>query len=344
MFVPVVNKNNKPLMPTTPSRAHKWILSKRATFFWKKGVFCIRMNSDVEENIQVIVCGIDPGSKREGYSVKSEHHTYINVLSGTPQKVKESVEQRRTMRRARRFRNTRYRASRFSNRKKSKLPPSTKSRWQLKLRLSKWLLQIFPIESFIVEDISAKTKKGAKKWNKSFSPLEVGKYWFYKELSELGKVITKEGWETKELRDSLGLKKNKSKLADKFECHNVDSWVLANWYVGGHTAPDNTEITKIVPLQFHRRQLHALQCSKGGKRREYGSTRSMGFKRGSLVKHNKYGLCYVGGTSKGRISVHDLSSGERISQNVRVEDCIFKTYLSFRKEEVVDSSTGAKAP
>jgi hypothetical protein len=332
MLVPVVNKNNKPLMPTNSSRAKKWILSGRATFFWKKGVYCIRMNSDVQENIQPVACGIDPGSKREAYSVKSAYHTYLNVLSDTPQKVKEKVEQRRIMRRARRFRNTRYRPSRFNNRKKSRLPPSTKSRWQLKLRLVAWLLSILPIEAFVVEDISAETKKGARKWNSSFSPLEVGKHWFYKELAKLGEVITKEGWETAQLREDLGLKKSSAKLSDKFECHNIDSWVLANWYTGGHTAPDNKEIVKMIPLQFHRRQLHALQCSKGGKRREYGSTRSMGFKRGSLVKHNKYGLCYVGGTSKGRISVHDLSSGERISQNVKIEDCVFKTYLSFRKE------------
>ena len=328
--VPVANKNNKPLMPTRSSRARKWILSKRATPFWKKGIYCIRMNSDVKENIQVIACGIDPGSKREGYSVKSEHHTYVNVLSDTPQDVKESVEQRKNMRRARRFRKTRYRKARFNNRTKPKLPPSTKSRWQLKLNIAMWLQHILPITVFVVEDICAKTKKGAKKWNKSFSPLEVGKHWFYKELSKLGTVITKEGWETAQLRKDLKLEKSKSKLADTFECHNVDSWVLANWYVGGHTIPDNTEIVKIVPLKFHRRQLHALQCSKGGKRREYGGTRSMGLKRGSLVKHKKYGLCYVGGTSKGRISVHDLNSGKRISRSVKVEDCEFKTYLSFR--------------
>lgn len=37
----------------------------------------------------------------------------------------------------------------------------------------------------------------------------------------------------------------------------------------------------------------------------------MGLKRGSLVKHVKHGLCYVGGTSKGRISLHDMT-GKRL--------------------------------
>jgi hypothetical protein len=43
----VVSKDNKPLMPTTIYRATKWIKSRRATGFYKKGIFCIRMNEEV---------------------------------------------------------------------------------------------------------------------------------------------------------------------------------------------------------------------------------------------------------------------------------------------------------
>jgi hypothetical protein len=43
-FVPVVDKDNKPLMPTIPARAKRWIESRKATPFWKKGVFCVRLN------------------------------------------------------------------------------------------------------------------------------------------------------------------------------------------------------------------------------------------------------------------------------------------------------------
>jgi hypothetical protein len=35
------------------------------------------------------------------------------------------------------------------------------------------------------------------------------------------------------MRDTLGLKKTKKKMADVFEAHCVDSWVLANAIVGG---------------------------------------------------------------------------------------------------------------
>jgi hypothetical protein len=70
--------------------------------------------------------------------------------------------------------------------------------------------------------------------------------------------------------------------------------------------------------------------SKGGKRRLYGSTRSLGFRRGSLVQHNKLGVCYVGGTSKNSISLHSLETGKRLSQNIVPGDCKFRCYLGWR--------------
>lgn len=331
-FVPVVNSKNEPLMPTTLLRAKRWIASKKATPFWKKGVFCVRLNIEPSDNQKQEICvGIDPGSKREAYTVKSESHTYLNVLTETPDHVKDAVETRRHNRKSRRFRNCRRRQPRFNNRRGEFLPPSTKARWQFKINQCKWLRKMFPITHYAIEDVSAVTKKGQKKWNKSFSLLQNGKKWFYQEISKLGILHTKEGWETKELRDELGLKKFGSKLADKFECHNVDSWVLANWCVGGHIKPDNKEIIKIIPLRFHRRQLHYLQPDKNGVRKNYGGTRSLGFKRGSLVKHGKHGLCYVGGTMNGRISLHNLSDGKRITQKSKIEDCKFMTYLPFRR-------------
>lgn len=280
-FVPVVNLENKPLMPTTLLRAKRWILSKKATPFWKKGVFCVRLNIPSKEEKQEIAVGVDPGSKKEAFSVKSDSHTYLNIQASAVTWVKDAVEARRNARRTRRFRNTPFRKPRF-NKAKGGLTPSTKARWQWKFRILNWLYKIFPISMVVVEDIKAKTK-GQPKWDKSFSPLEVGKKWFYDQIPNLE---LKQGWETKELRDKLGLHKSKSKLSNSFDAHCVDSWVLANWYVGGHKIPDNKEILLAEPMQFHRRQLHSFQF-KAGVRRNYGGTRSMGFKRGSLVKHKK---------------------------------------------------------
>ena len=330
MFVPVVDISNNPLMPTTPSRAKRWVREKKATYFWKKGIFCVRLNIDPSDTkTQDIAVGIDPGSKREGITIKSEAHTYLNIQANAVDWVKDAVEVRRNMRRSRRFRNTPCRKNR-TNRSRSPFPPSTKARWQWKLRICNWLKKMFPITDFIVEDIKARNFKGAMKWNRSFSPLEVGKKWFYKEITKLGKLYIAQGYETKELRDSLDLKKSKNKLSDRFDAHCVDSWVLANHVVGGHLKPDNEKILKVIPLRFHRRQLHTLQPAKGGIRRPYGGTMSLGIKRGSLVRNSKYGLVYVGGVGKTGISLHSLKTNERVCRSAKVTDLKLITILTWR--------------
>ncbi|MCU0544002.1 MAG: RRXRR domain-containing protein [Oscillatoriaceae cyanobacterium Prado104] len=328
-------------MPTTPSRAKRWIKSGKATPFFKKGVFCVRLNVEPSHrNYQPVAVGVDPGSKREGFTVKSKSHTYLNVQTHAVDWVKDRVEVRRNMRRARRFRNTPCRQNRAHRLvKKQRLPPSTLARWQWKLRICKWLASIFPVTVFVVEDIKAKTWKNGRKWNMMFSPLEVGKQWFYTELSQIASYETRSGNDTYTLRQAWGLKKSQNKLSNKFDAHCVDSWVLANWYVGGHSVPDNTKLIEVVPLEFHRRQLHRLQHQAGHIRPRYGGTMSAGLKRGSVIKHPKYGFCYVGGwtlsptlkePTRKTISLHNINSGKRLTQNATPADCKFLSYNSWR--------------
>lgn len=331
MFVPVIDQANQPLMPTTPARARRWVKTGKATPFWKKGLWCVRLNQEPSARAtQPIAVGIDPGSKKEALAVKSAAHTYLNLQADTVKWVKDAVEVRQRMRRARRFRTTpcrQPRANRLCN--TQKLPPSTKARWQWKLRLCQWLTYLFPVTDFMVEDIKA-TTQGNRRWNRSFSPLEVGKGWFYQQLSTLASVQTRQGWETKTLRDALGLKKSKAKLAETFSAHCVDAWALAWAVVGGCTTPENTRLLCLTPLQWHRRQLHRLQPEPGGKRKPYGGTRSLGFTRGTLVQHPKYGLAVVGGTLDGRLSLHHRLTGKRLCQNARPTECRVRTMLRWR--------------
>ena len=272
MFVPVIDKNQKPLMPTKPSRARRWIKLGKATPFFNKGVFCVRLNVEPSDSqLDDVVAGVDPGSKKEAFTVKSAHHTYLNVQADAVTHVSKRIKARSEQRRGRRFRKCPYRKNRI-NRTQGSIPPSTRARWELKLRILNWLSKIYPISHVVVEDIKAWTRKGSKRWNSSFSPLEVGKQWFYDEIEKQWILFTKAGYETKQLRDRLGLNKSSNKKSDSFEAHCVDSWVLANWVVEGHDTPDNKDIVCIVPYQFHRRQLHRLQPSKGGKRHRYGGT------------------------------------------------------------------------
>lgn len=339
MFVPVVDKNQNPLMPTKPSRARRWIREGKATPFWKRGIFCVRLNVDPSDTeTQPIAVGIDPGSKKEGFTVKSDVHTYLNIQADAITWVKDAIGTRRNMRRSRRFRKTPCRKNRY-NRSRSPFPPSTKARWQWKLRLCQWLAKLFPIKCFVVEDSKAVTK-GKRRWDALFSPLQVGKAWFYQELGNLAKAETRQGFETAELRTQAGLKKSKKKLAETFDAHCVDSWVLANWWTGGHITPDNTDLLCITPLRFHRRQLHRLQPEKGGIRKPYGGTLSHGFKRGSLIKHAKFGLSYGGGFLKDRISLHSVVTGKRLTQHAKPSDCLFLSFNTWRTRFLPSLKTG----
>jgi hypothetical protein len=225
------------------------------------------------------------------------------------------------MRRTRRNRKTPCRQPR-QNRKRSKkkLPPSTRARWQWKLRLAVWLCQLFPVSVFVVEDIKV-TTRGKRRWDQSFSPLEVGKHWFYGELGKLAPVQTKQGYQTRELREQLGLKKTGKKLAEVWEAHCVDAWVLAHSAVGGEPKPDTTRLVCISPLNWHHRQLHRFEPEKRGKRKSYGGTLSLGIKRGTLVKHPKWGKAYVGGSMDGRLSLHNPQTGKRLTQAANVAEC-----------------------
>jgi hypothetical protein len=330
-------------MPCHPARARQLVRNGKALRRFNRGLFYIKLTQRSNGATQPIALGIDPGSRFEGFTVKSEVHTFENLNAEAVTWVKDAVETRRTLRRNRRNRKTPHRRCRSNRGVGFRLPPSTRARWGWKLRIANWLSKLFPISCFVVEDIKATTRKYkdayklfgqkdglAKRHNGSFSPLEVGKTWFYQELAKLGRVETRQGFETFEMRNSMGLKKLKDKASKGFYAHCVDSWTLANWFTGGHTKPDFERVRRITPLQFHRRQLHVQNPTEGGKRKPYGGTRSMGFTRGSLVKHTKKGLAYVGGTSNNRISLHDVATGKRLGQSFKPEDCVFLSFNTWR--------------
>ena len=318
-MVPVLNKNKKPLMPCSEKRARKLLEKCKAKPYWFKGQFCIILQQESLEYVQEVCIGIDPGSKMSALTIKSEAHTLLNVQYSAPTYVKKKVQTRSEARRSRRQRKTPYRKCRFNRNVGKRIPPSTKSRWLQHLNLISHFSKIYPINLVAFEDVKAKTIKSARKWNKNFSPIEIGKNWFYNEVEKEYRLYLFEGFDTYTYRNSLGLKKGKDKLKVSFESHCVDSWVLANEVVGGHIEPENTRLKYFKPLNFYRRQLQEHCPSKGNKRRNYGGTMSLGLKRGTLVKHPKYGLSLVGGTSKGRVSLNSLQTNKRLCQNAKIE-------------------------
>lgn len=323
-MVPVLDINLTPLMPCTEKRARLLMERKQAIPYWQKGIFCIKLTKQPSDRkYQKVVLGVDPGSKREGYTVITETKVVLNITSDTPNWVKENIEIRRNLRRNRRNRKTPYRkmrANRASLRKLGRVSPSTKARWDAKLRIINILRRILPITIINVEDIQAKTKEGKKKWNISFSPLEVGKKYFYAEILKLVvKLIKTSGIDTSKHRKIQGYKKDKkNKLKYIWGTHNVDSHVLCEMAFGKTIKPFRGMI-QLNFLKYNRRQIHIQNPIKGNIRKLYGGTVSLGMSRGSVLKY-KDKIYYLGGSSKGMVSIHSIETGKRISQNVKIEE------------------------
>ena len=332
MYVPVKSISDKQLMPTTPPVARHLIKSGKATPYWSNGIFCIRLNYNTTDYKQDIVVGVDPGSKKEGFTVKSEAHTYLNVQADAHRGVGKKVAKRRELRRGRRSRkcpNRKNRTNRLAN--SARIPAGTRARWDWKLRILDWLSKLYPVTHVCVEDIKAQTIARAKKWNTSFSPLEVGKQWFYSEIHNRWELLTLQGWETKEIRDRLGLKKSSEKLSETFEAHCVDSWGLAYHTVGGESIPENTDIFCIAPIPIKRRCLHREQESKGRQRNRYGGTLlGNGLIKNTLIKHVKYGLTRLAGVNaKGLFSIYDLEGNKRLTTSAKRNSFKILTRLNF---------------
>ncbi len=335
MRIPVVDTRGVALMPCTPGKARHLFKSGKAKPKRNKlGLFYVQLCYEQKPDNQPLAVGVDPGSKFEGFSVVGISDTVLSLMVEAPDHVKDAVETRRTMRRARRQRTWR-RPKRFENRliRTNRLPPSTRSRWEAKARVVKHLLAILPLTDIVVEDVQAITRKGkGGKWNGSFSPVQVGKEHLYRLLREMGLTVhLVEGWQTKELREKYALKKTKSKSKQSFESHAVDGWVMAA-SVSGAEKPTCQRLWYIVPAILSRRKLHMLQAAKGGNRRPQGGTRSLGLKRGTVVRHKKYGLCTVGGfdRKKRTISLHDYRTNKRLTQGAKVEACRTLTWVAFR--------------
>lgn len=315
-FVPVKSKDGERLMPTTPVRAAMMIKSGEATPYWNNGIFCIRLNREPSGRHKQEICvGVDPGSKKEGFTVKSESHTYLNVQADAHNKVGKKIEKRRELRRGRRSRkcpNRKNRMNRLAN--KQRIPAGTRARWYWKLRILEWLNKSYPVTHICVEDIKARPKQYQRKWNQSFSPLEVGKHWFYSKIREKWELLTLHGYETKELRDRLGLKKSKDKMSESFDTHCVDSWCLAYHAIGGDDIVDNTSVFCVSPLPIERRSLHRQIPQKGGKRPRYGGTRCLGFSKSTLVKSIKWGLCWISGHQNGKINLTQMATEKQRPQ------------------------------
>jgi len=131
----VISSTQKPLMPTRPARARKLLTAGRAAVY-RLHPFTIILKDRTDGEVQTVEVKVDPGSKTTGIALVGQFEQQGAVvlfganLNHRGQAIKNALESRRSLRRGRRGRNTRYREARFLNRTRTAgwLPPSIESR------------------------------------------------------------------------------------------------------------------------------------------------------------------------------------------------------------------------
>ncbi|QST02468.1 HNH endonuclease (plasmid) [Pontibacillus sp. ALD_SL1] len=150
----VLNKNKKPLHPCSPAKARKLLKQGKAVVH-KKFPFTIRLKEfkTQETNNQSYRLKVDPGSKTTGISiVKDKEVVFLGEIHHKTD-TKQKLESRRSFRRGRRTRKTRYRPSRFSNRKRQEgwLAPSLMARVDNILSWVNRFKKLIPIQDVSLE-------------------------------------------------------------------------------------------------------------------------------------------------------------------------------------------------
>ena len=250
--VPVVDPNGKPLMPTTPARARKWIEKGKAIPKRNKlGVFYVQLTDKPSGyKTQPIIAGVDRGKCFTGIAFQARLATIALFHACLPgfyksknlgkknqtldrQSVTGKMAKRAELRRTRRgpridrskpFKLRNHREKRFNNRRKKKLPPSVLSNRQMELRILNEMALILPISEIRDESCGGNTKKNGK----GISPVTVGQEWFRSEASKIAPVVEVDSLDTGKYRDHLGLLKDKNnKSRQTPETHANEAIALA---------------------------------------------------------------------------------------------------------------------
>jgi len=152
----VLDTNKKPLQPCHPARARQ-LLNKGKASVYRRYPFTIILNYAVKEpDAQSVRLKIDPGSRITGLAIINDDTgevIWAAELEHRAQQIKSDLDSRRTVRRNRRNRKTRYRKPRFDNRRRPEgwLPPSLMSRVYNIETWVKRLQQYCPITAISLE-------------------------------------------------------------------------------------------------------------------------------------------------------------------------------------------------
>ncbi|MEG2289570.1 MAG: RNA-guided endonuclease IscB [Clostridium sp.] len=161
MLVYVLNNQEKPLMPCSPSKARKLLKQGKAKVL-KREPFTIQLVYGSSGYKQEIDLGIDAGSKFVGISATTTEKELFSAELELRNDIVELLSTRKQNRRTRRNR-LRYRKPRFLNRVGSKnkgwLAPSIENKIQSHFNIVDKVYKLLPISKIIVETASFDIQK-----------------------------------------------------------------------------------------------------------------------------------------------------------------------------------------
>lgn len=280
----VLDKQGKPLTPTTPSKARKMLVGGVAEPVWNKfGQMGVQMLVDTRKETPKTALGVDFGTKFEGYAVAVGKENNLSVMWKLPDKKKivKKLDERSELRRARRWRTCRRRECRFDNRsRKDFLAPSQKVMVQSRMKAIGEFFRCYPINAVALEDV--KFNHRDKRWGKNFSTIEIGKAQINRWIRQRSGLTMFTGNDTGECRARYGYKKSSDKGAEVFNAHCSDALAIAtDLYAQEHISQGKFIIADDTYRPV-RRQLHDTQPSNGGIRAKYSTGNFKGVRKGTI--------------------------------------------------------------
>ena len=176
LMVYVLNKEGKPLMPTSDHRKVRLMVKNGQAKVVKRDPFTIQMVNRTHNYTQAITLGVDAGSKHVGLCASTEKQVIYQEELLPRNDVVKHLSDRRQYRRSRRNRKTRYRQVRFDNRVHAKhkgwLAPSVEVKIQEHITAIQKICKILPVSLVRVE--AAEFDMQRLKAMEEGSPLPVG--------------------------------------------------------------------------------------------------------------------------------------------------------------------------
>ena len=160
-MVYVISKDGQPLMPMERHGKVRRLLRDKKAKVVRRCPFTIQLLYDTITIVQEVTLGVDAGSKTIGLSATTKKKVLFEAEVALRNDIVDLLSTRREMRRARRYRKTRYRKLRFNNRSRKEgwLAPSVEQKIESHITVISKAHKILPIRKIIVEVASFDIQK-----------------------------------------------------------------------------------------------------------------------------------------------------------------------------------------